>query len=407
MIKSKENNISKRHIILIILSILIIIALILLIYMICFRKSKNIESGNNQIIDDKHNIKINEKIEDIQNKELFEDYYIKADKILEGMTLREKIGQMFLARCPESGQIEEIKELAPAGYILFARDFQNETKDSVISKIKSYQNASKIKMLIAVDEEGGAVTRVSKYSEFRSENFKSLQELYNIGGIDLIKSDTKEKIELLKLLGINLNLAPVADVSTNSEDYIYKRTVGQDASITSDVIKESTLIYNANKMGMSLKHFPGYGNNKDTHTDFVRDDRNKEQFETVDLIPFKAGIKNNAQSILVSHNIVSYKDSKNPVSLSKVWHEFLRNELNFTGVIITDDLAMGAIANIYTVDEAAIKAVSAKNDLIITSDLKGCVDAVYNAVVNKKLNEEDINVAVRRVLSWKFYLDVL
>ncbi len=407
MIKNKEKNINKKHIILIILSILIIITLIILIYMMCFRKSMNIGSDNSQVIEDKYNVRVNEEVEDIQDKELFEDYYSKAEEILKSMTLREKIGQMFLARCPDSGQIEEIKELNPAGYILFAKDFQNETKDSVVSKIKSYQDASKIKMLIAVDEEGGTVTRVSKYSAFRSENFKSLQELYNIGGIDLIKSDTKEKIELLKLLGINLNLAPVADVSTNPNDYIYKRTVGQDASITSDVIKESTLIYNDYNMGMSLKHFPGYGNNEDTHTDFVRDDRSEQQFETVDLIPFKTGIKNNAQSILVSHNVVSYKDSENPASLSKTWHEFLRNELNFTGVIITDDLAMGAIANIYTIDEAAIKAVSAKNDLIITSDLKGCIDAVYNAVVNNKLNEEDINVAVRRVLAWKLYLDVL
>ena len=158
---------------------------------------------------------------------------------------------------------------------------------------------------------------------------------------------------------------------------------------------------------MTLKHFPGYGNNADTHKDFVRDNRSEDTFKKSDLLPFEAGIKDGAQSILVAHNVVSFKDNENPASLSKSWHTLLREDLKFTGVIMTDDLAMGAIANIYSVSDAAIKAVNAGNDLLITSDLKETVNSIVSAVNNKIINEEDINEAVKRVLAWKCYLGII
>ena len=407
MKNGKESKNNKAYIP-VIITILVVITLVILFFV----NSKTKDNIDSNIYNDEVNLD-----SDIQNesqnieidikKELFEDYYAKAEELMKNMSIEEKIGQMCLARCPETGQIEEINSYKPGGYVLFGRDFQNETKESVISKINSYQEASNIKMLIAVDEEGGTVTRVSRYSAFRSEKFKSPQELYNEGGLDLIKSDAKEKIDLLKSLNINLNLAPVSDVSTNPQDFIYKRALGQDADKTSEYVKEYTNVYNENKFGMCLKHFPGYGNNADTHTDFVRDDRQEEQFKNSDFLPFIAGIENNAQSILVAHNVVAFKDSENPASLSKVWHDFLRNDLDFSGVIITDDLAMGAIANIYSVEESAIKAVNAGNDMLITSDLKACVDAIKKGVDEKTVNEEDINNAVKRILAWKCYLGII
>ena len=146
-------------------------------------------------------------------KDLFEDYYEEANKIMSEMTLEEKVGQLFYARYPYNSNDEIVKE-NPGGYILFARDFKNETKESILQKINKNQENSKIKMFFGVDEEGGTVVRVSKYKNFRSEPFPSPQMLFEEGGFELVLSDLEEKMDLLKSIGINTNFAPVVDLPT-------------------------------------------------------------------------------------------------------------------------------------------------------------------------------------------------
>lgn len=283
----------------------------------------------------------------------------QAELILEDMSLEEKVGQMFIVRCPETNAVEKVSEYNICGYILFGRDFKGQTKNSIKNTIQDYQNESKIPLLIGVDEEGGTVNRVSQYSEFRSTPFKSPQELYKEGGMELIISDTKEKCDLLKSLGINVNFAPVCDVSTNSKDYMYKRSFGKNAEMTAEYVKETVSTMKENKVASVLKHFPGYGNNVDTHTGISYDKRDYNQFETSDFIPFQSGINAGADIVLVSHNIVECMDAEYPASLSKKVHEILREKLNFEGVIITDDLYMDAIKE-FSNDEAAILAVQAR-----------------------------------------------
>ena len=127
---------------------------------------------------------------------------------------------MFIARCPEINSVQKVKEYNLGGYILFSRDFSGKTRDEIIQNIQSYQSAAKIPMFIGVDEEGGTVNRVSTNPNLRAVPFWSPQELYAEGGFDLIQSDTQEKCELLNSLGINLNFAPICDVSQNPEDFI-------------------------------------------------------------------------------------------------------------------------------------------------------------------------------------------
>ena len=112
-----------------------------------------------------------------QSEDLFEAYYEQAEELLQTMTLEEKIGQMFLARFPENEVIEEIQNHHPGGYLLFGRDFKEETKESIKQKLEQCQQASKIKLILGVDEEGATVTRVSTYPAFRSSAFLSPQEL--------------------------------------------------------------------------------------------------------------------------------------------------------------------------------------------------------------------------------------
>lgn len=349
----------------------------------------------------------NAKPEERTAQELFENYYEKAEEKLGQMTLEEKISQMFIVRCPSSGAIDIVSNYQPGGYILFARDFENKTKQETINMIEQFQNKSKIPMIIAVDEEGGKVCRVSLNSNLVQNKFKSPQELYVEGGFDKIYTDAVEKSKLLLSLGINLNLAPVADVSVNQEDYIYKRTFGKDANETSKYIQTVVKAMKSQNIACSLKHFPGYGNNKDSHTDITYDNRDLQTFENSDFLPFKAGIETGAQTILVSHNIISEIDPKNPASLSKDIHELLRKELKFTGLIITDDLAMNGAKKIANIEELAIIAVNAENDLIITSDFKDQRKAIINAVKSNRIDEQTINKAVKRIIAYKYYMGLM
>ena len=324
-----------------------------------------------------------------------------ARDMLSGMSLEEKAGQMFLARCPQSGYSEDIAEYCLGGYILFARDFENETEESVSEKIIGFQSESKIPMIIAVDEEGGTVNRVSRFLAFRQEPFKSPQELYSEGGFELIKSDTREKCALLKNLGINLNLAPVCDVSENSEDFIYDRSFGRGAGETSEYVKTVVGVMKSENMGCALKHFPGYGSNKDTHMGIAYDSCDREAFDTGDFLPFKAGIDSGAGIVLVSHNIVECMDNNNPASLSDKVHEVLRHDLGFDGVIMTDDLSMEAIKQSAGDKEAAVAAVLAGNDLLCCTNYQEQFNAVIEAVRSGVVPESRIDESVMRILLWK------
>ena len=230
------------------------------------------------------------------------------EAVLDNMTLEEKVGQMFIARCPEEDAAQLAAEYHLGGYILFGRDFTGKTKAQVIGTIQSYQDSVEIPLLIGVDEEGGTVNRVSLNSHLRAVPFWSPQELYAEGGFDLIRSDALEKCQLLSSLGINLNFAPVCDVSQNPDDFIYERSFGQDAQHTAEYVKTVVEVMTGQGMGCVLKHFPGYGSNEDTHTGIAYDQRPYETFLNSDFLPFQAGIDAGAGMVLVSHNVVGCMD---------------------------------------------------------------------------------------------------
>lgn len=341
------------------------------------------------------------------SNELFGAFYKQAESLLETMSLEEKIGQMFLVRYPERGVIEEIKTQNPGGYILFGRDFDNETKTSMLEELNANQGASKIKLALGVDEEGGAVVRVSSHKAFRSSKFLSPQKLYSKGGLDLIVEDSKEKSELLKSIGLNMNLAPVSDVSTSSSDFIYKRAYGKGAEETAKYVAK--LIETMNESGMisTMKHFPGYGNNVDTHTGIAIDERLYETFVNSDFLPFKAGIEAKGPTILVSHNVVKCMDESKPASLSENVHKILREDLGFSGIIMTDDLAMDAVKTYVENGEAAVQAVLAGNDMIISSDFTKQKNEVVLAVNDGRISQDIIDKAVKRILACKYAYKII
>ena len=331
---------------------------------------------------------------------LFSDYYVMAYNKLKELTLDEKIGQMLLVRYPDENIINDLEKYKFGGYVFFEKDFSGKNKSQVKEMINNVQNKSKIPLITAVDEEGGKIVRVSSNPLLIDEKFKSSKELFRFDGMDEIYNDTFNKSNFLFELGLNVNLAPVVDVSMNSNDYMYERSLGMDTRTTS--LYAQTVIDASMGLGVSyvLKHFPGYGNNSDTHISNSIDNRSYESILENDIPPFKTGIDMGAEAVLVGHNIVNSIDGSNPASLSPKIHNLLRDDLNFTGVIITDDLDMGAISSI---EDASVKAVKAGNNLIITTNYVDAFNSIKNAVNNGDIGEEMIDKLVFKVLSWKYY----
>lgn len=329
------------------------------------------------------------------------------EALLESMTIEERVGQLFLARCEDSTAVEDIVNYHLGGFVLFGGDFNGQTPESIREKLTNYQAAAKLPLLIAVDEEGGTVTRVSRYPAFREMPFPSPRSALKNWGMEGLLTVEEEKCQLLASLGINVNLGPVCDIAADPSAFMYERSLGEDAQTTSGFVSQVVSLMNEYRLGSVLKHFPGYGNNADTHTGIARDSRTLAELEGNDLLPFAAGIQAGCGAILVSHTIVEAMDSESPASLSPAVHDYLRENMGFTGVILTDDLVMQAITDAYGAGEAAVLAVLAGNDLLCSTEYIVQYEAVLAAVLEGRISFDTLNNAVRHVLRWKMELGLL
>ena len=341
--------------------------------------------------------------EEWQDDGIFSEKYEQAYSMVKDMPLNKKIGQMLFVSCPNYHPADAARKYYLGGYVLFGRDFEKESKEIVISDNALCTYSQDIGMVLAVDEEGGTVTRISDKPFLSDHEFASPRELYKSGGMELIKKDAEEKAKLLKELGIDVNLAPVCDISTNSNDFMFDRSLGQNATITGEYVSEVTKISQENGVSVTLKHFPGYGNNADTHTGIAVDKRTLDKLQKADLVPFQSGIDAGAHIVMVSHNIVNCMDSSKPASLSENVHSYLRDKMKFTGLIVTDDLSMGAIRDYSGSYSPAVAAVLAGNDMVMIGYdmLDESVESIKAAVESGVIREEQIDHAVMRILAWK------
>lgn len=326
----------------------------------------------------------------------------KVKKLVNTMSLEEMVGSLYTVHY-NSSSLENIKKYHLGGLVLFGDAFKNKTREEIITLVSNLQSQAKIPLFLAVDEEGGTVVRVSSNKNLRSSAFLSPRTLYQKGGLELIKSDNIEKNELLKSLGLNINLAPVLDISNDKSDYIYSRSIGLSPNLTGKFALN--IIESSKNSGITnvLKHYPGYGKNKDTHKGSSIDTRTIEEIEE-GLIPFKMAIDKGAEAIMISHNTVTALDDKNPASISIDNHNYLRNALNFKGMVITDALNMGATANI---ENMGIKSLLAGNNILITQNYVRDIKEIIDNINNGYLSEEYIKSLTIKVLSWKMEMGLI
>ncbi|HIX81513.1 MAG TPA: beta-N-acetylglucosaminidase [Candidatus Erysipelatoclostridium merdavium] len=369
--------------------------------------SKNLIFGNDITISYTGDIKseyeiINSKVTEnkIINADISLDKRKELSNIVQAMTIEDKAGQLLLVL--DSKNL--LTNQTMSGCVLFEDDFANKSRNEVIENIERYQSNAKYPMIIAVDEEGGSVVRVSKY--LRDNRFRLPQDVYKSGGMDSIISDATEKSEYLKEFGINVNLAPVADIATNEDDYIYRRSFGVDVDATSNYVRNVVMAMSDIKMGSVLKHFPGYGSAPGSGGTY-HDSRDFNSLKNNDLLPFKAGIEAGANSILVTNNIIDSVDNQNPATLSKDIHDLLREDLKYNGVIMTDDVTDLNNNEFGNDSEIVIKAIKAGNDLIMTSRPQIYFESLITAINNGEICLNELDLSVLRVIAWKDSLDIL
>ena len=338
-------------------------------------------------------------IEKSVSDELFGAYYDRAAEILDRMTVDEKIGQLLFARTPEVGVKNAISKYHLGGLILFGRDVNGQSIATIKQKVDGWQKDLSTGLFIGIDEEGGLVSRLS-YAGIK--NFASPQELNARGGMDAILADTEDKITTLGQIGVNVNFAPVADVCEDKNSFIYARTLGKDAATTADYIKKVVEKYHETNISATLKHFPGYGCNVDTHRLISVDERSLAEFKEKDFLPFESGIEAGADFVMISHNIIKEVDEAAPASLSHAVNKILVDDLGFSGVIITDDLSMDAIEEYYHGEYAAeVQAVLAGNNMLIVSDYVRAFENIKNAVNDGVILEEYLDYQLMPVLALK------
>lgn len=338
--------------------------------------------------------------------------------VLGKMSLREKVGQLFIVRpealaensnaetAPATDRVDDavisrIEEYPVGGIALFSRNITSTEQLPMF--ISDLQSSSKYPLFIAVDEEGGRVARIANSDFFNVASYKSMEDIGKSGDASKAEEVGRQIGSYLKELGFNLDFAPVADTNTNPQNIVIgDRSYGSDPALVARMV--SAQLDGLHKSGIigTLKHFPGHGDTKDdTHSGYVSVNKSWDELKECELVPF-ISVLDKADTIMVSHITVTSID-KLPSSLSyEIITRKLRNELGYNGVIITDSMAMGAVADSYTSDIAAVMAVKAGADIILMPEsLEKSFNAVLNAVNSGEISMERLDESVLRILKMK------
>lgn len=324
-----------------------------------------------------------------------------VSQLLDSMTLEEKLAQMMILTNEKDITEKTLKVYQPGGVIFFGKDFKGKTVKQVKKRVEALQLTMDIPLFIGIDEEGGDVSRISGMKGKDIPVFESARVLYETGGVEAVQEETEKKAAFLKEMGINLNFDPVADVVEDETSYMYNRAASGDAGSVAEYVEAVVTGLQEENMGCCLKHFPGYGENENTHISYAVDRRKLGIYRERDFIPFERGIAAGADMVMVSHIVMGAVDKDFPASLSKKVHRLLREEMEFDRVIIADDLNMKAILNEMTLEEATGAALAAGNDMIFSADLEASMKGAGKAVEKGRLSLQQIDESVTRIIKMK------
>ncbi len=340
---------------------------------------------------------------------------LRALSIISDMTLDEKIGQLFILamRHTSNGkpalQMDDylasyIRRYSPGGIILFSINFA--TPEQTRQLILDLQNTSPYPLFVTTDEEGGRVSRLGKQENMNVISLPPAADLAAMGDPALVEEASSVLAADLRDLGFNMNMAPVADITRNiPPDIIGTRSFGRDPEQTGTFVASAVAGFQKNHIASVLKHFPGHGFvNGDTHTGMVKARGDKNEFETVDFIPFIKGIEAGTDCIMTAHiQAPALTGNDEPASLSReIQTGVLRQQLGFRGIILTDAMDMGAISRYWTPGEAALKAFLAGSDIILMpASIPEARESLKKAYLEGVISNERLNDSLIRIITAK------
>ena len=331
------------------------------------------------------------------------------DEMIDQMTLEEKVGQLLVIGVEGTSFSEEMDNLIRnyhvGGVIIMGRNVGTTTEMlQLINDIKKANGPNKSPLFLSVDEEGGRVSRLPI-------GIPKLPTSENIGRLNDESLNYRTGVYLAKVLnefGYNMNFAPVLDVNSNSRNpVIGDRSFGSDPTQVAQLGISTMHGMMDNGIIPVVKHFPGHGDTVvDSHKALPKVETTLETLRSVELVPFKKAIEEGADAVMVAHILFPALDPDYPSSMSKVIITgLLRNEMQFEGVVITDDLAMGAIVSNYAVPEAAVQSFIAGSDLLlVVSNYKeqlNTFNALIKAIETGEIAEQRLNESVKRILTLK------
>lgn len=327
------------------------------------------------------------------------------EETIEALSLEEKVGQMLLLGIPSSGGVEELRTLVAQGKIgsvILMGPNIGTTTESVRATVESLQGAVQhdVPLFVSVDQEGGIVSRL-KGDQYETTGQPDVE---TTGHAEVI---ARTRAEDLRSLGINVNFAPVLEYITNEESFLFDRVFRGDQERVGDFGTTMIREYQKNGVIATAKHFPGHANDSlDSHTGLPSVDMSKVELPEHIAIFERVIDESNPGMVMMAHVLFPEVDSKYPSSISRYFvTDLLRRDLGFEGVIITDDMNMGAITRTYGQIDAALQAVRAGNDILLYVGNVADIDAVHEAIMNKiasgVISEARINESVRRILTLK------
>jgi beta-N-acetylhexosaminidase len=371
---------------------------------------KNVQNKPSPISDQDIN---EETTQDTQNNppsQSVPPFEVQVKSYMAEMTLRQKIGQMIIVGFdgyePSEGIKDMIRNYHVGNIVLFSRNVKDSAQlIELLNGLKALNRVNRIPLIISADQEGGRVTRLpSEATQFPSNlvlgNHGSYQLAYDVGLVTGVE---------MKAYGFNVNLAPVLDIFSNPNNTVIgDRALGKTPEVVSELgialmkgLKDGGVI-------PVIKHFPGHGDTVvDSHVGLPSLQHHRERLEQFELVPFKEAIEHGAEMVMVAHIVFpQIAEEGLPASLSKeIITDILRQELGFEGVIISDDMDMGAIQKNYDMEEAAVQAVLAGTDIIsICHDYgrqKKAFEALFQAVEDGTIPLERIDESVSRIIALK------
>lgn len=365
---------------------------------------------------------VEEKTMEVGKEQFSVTFEQKIWTYMETMTLEEKVAQMFIL-CPEAiidasavTSADEvtrnsIQEFPIGGFVYQAPYLHNanQTK-AMIDAVQTYSiERTGLPAFIAIDEEGGTVTRISNTGKYDVPNIGDMADVGAAGDVSDAYETGVMIGEYLSNLGFNIDFAPVADVLSNDENIVVKaRSFGQDPGLVADMCLAFSEGLESQGVLSTFKHFPGHGATEaDTHKGYAYTNKSLQELKDCELIPFQAGVDAGIDFIMVSHiSLPNVIGEDTPVSLSEFMiTNLLREDMGYDGVVITDAMGMGAIAQYYSSVESTLLAINAGCDIILAPvDFQTSYYGVIEAVNSGVLSENRINTSVERIIRAKLRL---